>query len=47
MVDIEGEGELQNSGKGNASLAVSINIFFNIGIRHIIYSDKHVNVEME
>ena len=47
MVDIEGEGELQNSGKGNASSAVSIYISFNIGIRHIIYSEKHVIVKME
>ena len=37
VVDIEGEGELQNSGKGNASSAVSIYISFNIGIRHLSY----------
>ena len=47
VVDIEGEGELQNSGKGNASSAVSIYISFNIGIRHIIHSDKHVNLHMK
>ena len=47
VVLMEGVEELRNSGKGNASSAVSIYIFFNIGIRQIIYSDKLVNVEME
>ena len=47
VVLMEGVGELRNSGKGNASSAMSSYISFNIGIWHITYSDKYVNDEMK